>query len=288
MIYILYHGDCFDGTAAAWIASNAITKVDAFMDTGGLPRTQKLIPCQYGEAPPDLKQFKDCSVYILDFSFPRAYLLELNAIARHLQVIDHHKTAQADCAGLPFCSFDMNRSGAGLTWDFFHGAGSPRPKLVDYIEDRDLWRNALPYSKEVHAWIASYPKKAERYDDLADRLSVNFDNCVAEGSAILRYQTQKVEELAKEYRLVSISGYMVPLVNAPYQFGSDVCHRLLGLNPSWPFAAYFCILQSGDCKYGLRGRDTDDFDVSEIAKRYGGGGHKKAAGFKVKFPGVLP
>ena len=54
---------------------------------------------------------------IVDFSYPRAIMerLPLDTV-----VLDHHKTAEANCAGLlnlPFLTFDMNRSGAGLAWD---------------------------------------------------------------------------------------------------------------------------------------------------------------------------
>ena len=85
-----------------------------------------------------------------------------------------------------------------------------------------------------------------------------------------------------------IGGHEVPVVNAPYQFGSDVCHLLLDYYPDQPFAAYYCFDKNNNCKYGLRGRDSDYFDVSEVAKQYGGGGHKKAAGFEIKFPGLYP
>ena len=33
--------------------------------------------------------------------------------------------------------------------------------------------------------------------------------------------------------------------------------------------------------------DRNDVDVSEIAKAYGGGGHKKAAGFRVDVHGMI-
>jgi hypothetical protein len=35
--------------------------------------------------------------------------------------------------------FDMNRSGAGLAWDYFQPMTS-RLRFIDYLEDRDLWR----------------------------------------------------------------------------------------------------------------------------------------------------
>lgn len=275
MIYILYHGGCFDGTAAAWVASSALRS----------PNTEQvLVPCTYG-TPTFTENFpvnklEGADVYLLDFSFKREAMLEIHTLAKSFIVLDHHKTAQAECEGLPFCIFDMNRSGAGITWDYFY-SNKPRPPLVNYIEDRDLWRFKLPDLEAIHAWIASYPKDVELYDWLSATLADFPEGCASEGAAILRFKNQKVEELANEARWMVIEGYEVPLVNCPYQFGSDVAHRLLELYPDSPFSAYFCINKDGKTRYGLRGRDTDDFDVSEIAKQFGGGGHKKAAGYEV-------
>jgi hypothetical protein len=40
--------------------------------------------------------------------------------------------------------------------------------------------------------------------------------------------------------------------------------------------------QRGDGRYAYSLRSRGDFDVSELAKKYGGGGHKNAAGFLVE------
>lgn len=273
-IVVFYHGDCFDGLCAAWVVSRAI---ESHQTELGSNLKAEFIPCKYGEPLPDPAALQGKAVLLLDFSFPRQTMLEIHGRAKSFQVFDHHKTAQKECEGLNFCTFDMERSGAGLAWDYFEG--DVRPPLVNYIEDRDLWQFKLPYSAEIHAWIASYEKSFKNYDWMHLELLDNFEDCVKEGQAILRFKNQKVEEMASEARLVTIMGHEVPLANAPYQFGSDVGHRLLELYPDKPFAAYFLIDKEGTYRYGLRGRDTDDFDVSEIAKKMGGGGHKKAAGY---------
>jgi hypothetical protein len=288
---IVYHGGCFDGFGAAWVASHA------------LPGPCTYIPAINGE-PVDIQVTPADALYIMDFSFPRSRMLELAGQAKRLVVLDHHKSAQAQCAGLDFCHFDMARSGAGITWDYFH-PGVPRPKLVAYVEDQDLWRQALSESEAIHAWIASHPKDFATWDALAEQLETDFDACLAEGRAILRYRRQVVAEIASQARLVDISGHQVPLVNCNYQFGSDVAHSLLEAFPEAPFAAYWVETRTGDQRFGLRGRDflpcprcqgepggacdacegsgrvPDPFDVCDVALGFGGGGHQKAAGFEV-------
>lgn len=55
-----------------------------------------------------------------------------------------------------YALFDMDRSGAGITWDFFH-PGKARPALIDHVEDRDLWRFALHGTREIQSAVFSYP-----------------------------------------------------------------------------------------------------------------------------------
>src|SRR6185436_20001219 len=94
----------------------------------------------------------------------------------------------ADLVGLPFCVFDMDRSGAGLTWDHLAAAGdspSQRPRLVDIIEDRDLWRFRFgDETRFVSAYIGTLPMTFETWDALA---SSPPEQLVARGEDIQAY-----------------------------------------------------------------------------------------------------
>ena len=136
MIYVIYHGNCFDGHTAAYVAWSY------FRDQA------EYIGCQHGDLFPIQNLTRDDQVFILDFSFKREILLEVKEKVGDLRVIDHHKTAQEDLEGLDFCIFDMNKSGALLTWDFFkkyflmRSSFLPRrpeiPTLVQYVSDVGL------------------------------------------------------------------------------------------------------------------------------------------------------
>ena len=58
----------------------------------------------------------------------------------------------------------------------------------------------------------------------------------------------------------------------------DECRRLATVQA----AALFVELKDGRVKCSLRG--TRSVDVRKIAQKFGGGGHKTAAGFKSKYP----
>lgn len=151
---VLYHANCPDGFCAAWVCRLAMPDCEC-------------IPVMYGQEPPDVNRRE---VFIVDFSYPRNVLERMNREADSLVVLDHHKTAQADLEGLPYCHFDMNKSGGRLAWEHFF-PGKESPWLVDYTEARDLWTFHLPFSREVSAAIASYPMDFQLWNELEKALS---------------------------------------------------------------------------------------------------------------------
>jgi oligoribonuclease NrnB/cAMP/cGMP phosphodiesterase (DHH superfamily) len=255
---VIYHANCVDGWTAAW----AVWLKFGDEDT-------EYVPASYGDAPPP-HQGRD--VVIVDFSYPRETLSAMHEEAKSLIVLDHHRTAREALADLPYALFDMERSGAGMAWDHFHGTRA-RPWLVDYVEDRDLWRFALPKSKEVSAWLSAQTRTAfQAWLDLEEGGRIA---AIERGTAVLVYLDRYVSEMAQQARTASLEGYdSIPIVNAPYINTSEVVGHLA---ESAPFAVGWFQRKDGVYQYSLRSRG--EVDVSEIAKRYGGGGHKGAAGF---------
>ena len=254
--YVLYHGHCADGFGGAYAAWKRLRDGAEY------------VPVQYGNPMPSLPD--GARVYIIDFSYRRPEMLALKERCPDLTVLDHHKTAQAELDGLEFAIFDMDKSGAMLAWEHFH-PGRPAPALIRYVQDRDLWRWALPASREVSAALWSYPQDFWVWE----RLSVA--KLAKEGAAILRYMQQQTEMICSQAREQEIGGYRVPVVNAT-SLWSEVGEELIRRYPEAPFAAAYYETATGLRKWSLRSRG--EFDVSEVARQFGGGGHRNAAGFE--------
>lgn len=252
---VIHHNDN-DGFCAALIAKKALT--DQFK---ALP---EFFETNYGQEPPDAK---DRDVYILDFSYPRATLEAMHAAASSLIVLDHHKTAQADLEGLPYCIYDMGKSGCRLAQEYF---GQRSHWLIDYVEDRDLWKWQLENSQEINAAIASYPKGFDEWEKLWER---DPNELITEGAAIKRYQDRIVEVLCSHAETWNIGGHEVPIVNSPV-LQSEIGQKLAQGNA---FGAVYFDKADGTRTYSLR--SVGDFDVSALATQFGGGGHARAAGF---------
>ncbi len=284
----IYHGNCADGFGAAWAVRAALGDGNVDFHAG-----------TYQDDPPDVN---GRDVIIVDFSYKRPVLERMAEQAHSILILDHHKSAAEDLSGfgyslkndvetyqgwvediqpylhgqgLPLIGvlFDMQRSGAGITWDFFHDA--PRPPLIDYIEDRDLWRFYLSNTRAIQACVFSHPYDFDVWDSL---MSSDLDDMRRDGEAIERKHFKDIDELIRSasYR-AQVAGHDVPVLNAPYFFSSDAGH-IMGQGE--PFAACYWDTEDGRV-FSLRSAD-DGMDVSEIAKRYGGGGHKHAAGFRVE------
>jgi len=260
MRYVFYHKSCPDGFAAAWAAYQKF-------GTDGARYEPKAYGDPVGELEPNSE------VYILDFSWPRDTLLDLANQGHKLVLLDHHKTAEENLRGLPFAVFDMNRSGAGLAWEYFH-PGKPTPKLIECVEDNDLWRFRLEDTKRVKALLSTIRWSFESWDELAKRLESQL--YVESADLILAYQNTFTRRQAQKAQLVDIGGYKVRCINAVTQI-SEICHQILEDFSETTFASSFFV-EGNEFIYSLRGRG--DFDVSTIAKSYGGGGHFSAAGFK--------
>lgn len=258
MIYVLYHSKCYDGFGAAYAAWKR------------LGDTAKYIAVGYGHPPPEMPEATQ--VFIVDFSYPKDVLLKL-AETTEVTVLDHHKTAQENLEGLsgtnPFVVFDMERSGALIAWEFFH-PGEPAPILLQHISDRDLWRFKMDRSAEVHKALVSLPMDF----NLWDRLDV--EDLKKEGAICERIYTQLVDNIVESAWMGKVDGHSVPIVNTSIAW-SEVGHKLCFDHPGSPFAASFTIFND-QVMWSLRSRG--EFDVSAIAKKFGGGGHKNAAGFK--------
>lgn len=286
---VMYHGDCPDGTTAAWVLWYAFKGRAEFKPLFyGVP-----FRAPTGPARP---------VFMVDFC------LKTNAEMKTIQdfaaphkfvVIDHHKDPGVPKAieGLKDAVYVIGKSGARLTWEYLFPE-RPVPAIIAYTEDRDLWNWKLEHSQEVNAYLSSFPlNDPEAWDAVARELAWGFDKrdtatqkvTIAQGETILRFQEQCFKRAEARARL-----YDIPLPNgksvrvkganvAERAFSSEVAGRLAGddhLGFTW-FQR-----EDGLFVFSLRRRRDGGLHMGELAKHLtstlpggkSGGGHPQAAG----------
>lgn len=262
--YILHHNDP-DGLGAA---------VAAYFKFGD---NAKYIMVDYTMPMPELEDGSD--VYILDFSYKRAVLDKLVARMNNVLIIDHHKSAQEDLKDHPNAIFDMNKSGAGLSWDYF--VGGVRPDFINYIEDADLWRFAHPNSKLIKNYI--YQLELDVKVFLEAHLNFNKEKAIEIGKIIEKSIEHDWEMVRPYVHTMEVNNYIALAVNSSLrfsEFGEYLLRMLETTNMKYDFTVVYYHIGARKVKFSLRSR-RHLVDVSKVCTDFGGGGHARAGGFEI-------
>lgn len=197
----------------------------------------------------------------------------------------------------------QDHSGCVLVWQYFHRDNPYAiPDALQYIEDRDLWRFQLPNSRQIAAALQIYPLSIEYLRSkilnwssrnalnessvasmaiqsvvslqLASRLWAALPKDVEKNKRIMVLTSDQLDKMT----VWGLDTYdVVPFLNAT-AFISETLHELQRMEPTANFVASTRLRADGRAEWSLR-TNQPDVDVSEVAKRFGGGGHRKAAGF---------
>ena len=267
-IVVFYHGFCTDGFGSAYSAWKK------FGDNA------TYIPKDRNENKIDVDLFSGKEVYVLDYSFSKEEMLALQSITKLFLVIDHHITAKENIESLNNHIFSNDYSGAYLAWQYFH-PDKKIPRLIEYISDADIWSHKLPDWQEIESYIYRGEEDHftfEYFDQLVDELESpdGYQRAKEIGKILVSSHNHNVNIYAERAELVEFEGYNIYAVNAPREVRSELGHLLATKTNS--FSLLF-VYEKGKWKCSLR--SVKDFDVSIIAEKYGGGGHKNAAAFIV-------
>ena len=213
---------------------------------------------------------------IVDFSFKPELMEKVLKKTTHITWIDHHKTAfeykySMELAGLR----DERYSGCELAWMHFRSL-FPMPHSVKLIGDRDKW--AWKFGQETTTFnqgIKLYDTSPDSpfWDGLfTDDADVTIKYICKEGETCIRFRDSFCADYAKGYGFETEFEGHKAFAMGLYMFGSEAFGQRIREYP-------LCLSFEFDGKNYVVGLYSETIDVSEIAKRYGGGGHKGAAGF---------
>lgn len=239
------------------------------------------------------KYTSESMVKFFDVAFEQKEFDLLLAKFPNAKVWDHHITTQKSCKEHPQLYFNNEKSGAMLAWDHYF-PDRVAPALVQYVQDRDLWTFKLDNSKAISHW--SFQTLRPRIDDLGKWKSYLLsDNWIPTaktvGETIISVNNRLMEDVKRNILLIKIAEHNVAMVNSQVfrsELGNDLCIE----HPECHYSlVWYHNANSGKVYVSLRSEKTNPnaADLSEIAKRYGGGGHKHAAGFELSWEefGVL-
>jgi hypothetical protein len=260
-IVVIYHGDCPDGFGGAWAAWKKFGAKAAYLSA----KNRDALPC-----PLENKQ-----VYLIDYTYKPELVKKLVEDNVSVTIIDHHITAKPALALVGDFLYAIDHSGSVLAWHYFH-PGKKVPMLLRYVEDRDIWNWKVAHAREMLMLIDLVPFNFVAWSRMAHELADPHLRAmnIKKGVLLLLHYRSLYGKLLSHAELVKFAGKKVYAVNCPFYFSDDLGHTLALKTHS------FAVLWSesgGMIRVGLR--SVEAVDVSVIAKKYGGGGHKHASGF---------
>lgn len=291
-----YHNDADGKCAGFWVSLLAM-----IIEPGAL---YEFIEMNYEQSFPIDSIAPDEKIYIVDYSISPDEMRELLKITKDVTWIDHHKTAiekyqgfEHDIRGirydgiagcmLTYCYlYHMTERGIGDIKPFDISMTEDAPMFTKLIADWDVWK--FDYGNDTRNFITAFnsynfnPQSREwdRFfkSDFVFDFDVVFD-MIDEGKIMLKYRDGWAKEYLKRFGFeVDFEGlncFAVNLGNCNSEYFKSL--------PKDKYDAFIPFAYNGE-KWTVSMYSTSH-DVSDICKKYGGGGHAKAAGFTcVKLP----
>lgn len=275
-IFVFYHGGCRDGFTAAWATWKKFGDTADYIPLIWTNLNSEQIP-----------PVSEKEVYFLDYAPSREDLDRILKESKSVVIIDHHISKAELTKSVPGSVYDISHSGAFLAWKYFH-PDTPVPQLCLYVEDSDLWNWKIPGSNKVLSYIdlkGEFDFKV--WNSIASDLEIESKRKEYEekGEIIVAFGNKIVDIIIEDQaQLVNFEGYEVYAVNAPRYFRSQIGNRLHEIKP--PFGIIWNYTPD-EISISLRAK-KGDFNLVPLVSKYGGGGHKAAANFRLSLGSSLP
>ncbi len=278
MIRIIYHVADLDGKCSGAIARY-------YYDKMKFP--YEMVPMNYGDDLPFDQWAETDELVFMDVSIqPQDKMISIMQRFKTI-LIDHHKTS----IGLEKYMVDgiisMDNSACELSWSFF--IRKTMPKFVKLLGRYDIWDN-----KDIKKWneeIMPFQQGMNLF-----KTDPYYDDNFKLWSKWIESDNNWIDDVIKDGNVA-----WECMKNIYNKGASNLCHDVIFegkkaivantfLKNSQFFTGYYDPLihdimiawtWNGN-RYDISIYTTSNIDVSEIAKKYGGGGHKQAAGFNCK------
>lgn len=278
MIKIYYHNKDLDGFCSGAIANK-------FWLSKELTERIQMIGWDYGDMQPEINEG---DYYILtDISFNPETMMRLNST--NCIWVDHHKSAILDSETYGYGNIPGIRkigdSASLLAWRFFF-KNLTVPEIVYWVDRYDVWKqggdwdNVLVHQYGIRSTLGD-PKDKNEFSNW----DINFTEyqisvIVNKGTAITKFIEQQNKNSAKRCFNLMFEGLFFCAVNQG-ECNSEIVNSAITKTHD----AIMCFRFTGiDWSVSMYDNPKNEkkHDLSLIAKRWMGGGHFSASGFKVK------
>lgn len=272
-----YHSADLDGFSSA-----AIVKYK-FKDC-------ELYPINYNDKFPWDEIKKNEQVFMVDFSLKSRQMMKLyEKLKNNFIHIDHHITAINDLNKTKPVYSNKNldelinglrysgKAACELVWEFLF-TGEKLPKVIEYLGNYDVWKlkeNVLAFQYGFRIFDTN-PNNQEFWSKYFNASKEMINDVIDKGNVILEFVKLENEKYCQNAFEVEFEGYKTIVVNK-LQTSSQLFESV------WNPDKYDLMMAFGLNKKGVWNFSIytakDNVDCSQLARKYGGGGHKSASGF---------
>jgi uncharacterized protein len=266
--HLITHAGCMDGAGCAIV----------FLHFGGnKDNIQFCSPAHEridSKAIDNRKRFAG-TLYLADISVSPAAAEQLDKVGS-VRLYDHHKSA-LPLAKYSWCHINEDNSlcGSKLFYQALNrSADVSLVDLLDAIDDRDRWVNGNPYSQSLHELFSLIGQEA-----FVERCRQHpYPQLLEHELYGVHFETARKQQYIEGLNVIvrQFGAYRIGFVACEKRYTSDAGHFICE-----KFNLDYCVLVNSDT-VSLRAGTSSLLDMATIAKRYGGGGHKGAAGFLLK------
>lgn len=271
---VFYHRADFDGIASAAIVKRKYPEAE-------------LQPYDYGDDIDD-GYLEGRDIVLVDCSFEPETMQLVADYATSFVWIDHHKSAIEGVAasGATYDGLqEIGQAGCELTWRYFMGGEMPRViyLLGRYdVFDLEADPKVLPFQYGMRSMAETEDPTSGIWDGLLQTTKAAVaavDAICKRGTVCFEYQQVQDEKAVKALSFtVELDGHVGIACNAAGK-GSLLFESVFD-KESMQLMIPFFMDKTGRWRVSLYSPQDGGVDCSEIAKKYGGGGHRNAAGFE--------
>jgi nanoRNase/pAp phosphatase (c-di-AMP/oligoRNAs hydrolase) len=285
---IVYHADCIDGAASAWLAAKA---------HGG---NVTYVPYDHSNKRGSEENLKAAladqdEVCFVDVTPEQPFLKELLAAGKKIQILDHHVSAAKQLEGFAHENlkifFDVKSPSASkMIWQHYF-PHETAPPIIDLINLMDGSGSELrtPEQFAAAAFVDSRDinttKKA--LDTVRGLAKLKFNVMAQKGAPLVADQQARIDRLINNAAIVQVQllpetkPVDVPIVNGDIRnFGRQISERLveLGRHSGVNIAFAWAYQKTGTVTMSIRSNGDPDISLvtDHLRKTLGitGGGHK--------------
>lgn len=286
--YVIYHKNCLDGFSGYFILTTTNTTTENAFVYPDVPSSNYVPPNIEGK-----------NIIIIDVAYKKNILLEIIKKSKKTTFIDHHVSIRNDIMGLNIGSpheiiYDENESGASLVWNYFY-KNKKMPRLISYVKDNDIgaWKKkwTFPFiaAISVHYQLIPTVENILKWNKLLDDEEIK--RLIKKGKVYNEYKEFLIKDNMKRYSLEKFPGEKLYNNNKNFFTKIGQYKVIVQNGPGCPSSSHlsisfldkiecdfviFWVLNMDRKEYVIQFR-SKSVDVGEIAKLFGGGGHKLAS-----------